>query len=91
MTCAKCEPCEAAGVIPSYTGPNGEFFYGTNGLTKREYFAACALQGLLSNGLLSEQIIHHIADIPTRIPTEFFGQAAAMYADGLIAELNKGV
>jgi hypothetical protein len=46
------------------------------GLTKREYFAGLALQGLLVN--ISE-------DEPTLI----IAKRAALYADALIAELEK--
>jgi hypothetical protein len=45
-----------------------------NGLTKREYFAAMAMQGLLSNGSLGDRLV---------------SQNAVIYADLLIEELNK--
>jgi hypothetical protein len=48
------------------------------GLTKREYFAAMALQGLLANSF--------------RSPTSYIesnAEYAVNYADALIAELNK--
>jgi hypothetical protein len=47
-----------------------------DGLTKREYFAAKAMQGLLT-------VIHH-TDRPYNV-----AKAAVMTADALIAELNK--
>lgn len=48
----------------------------TDGLTKREYFAAMALNGAVSD--------------PTRSgDVEYFAYMAVRYADALIAELNK--
>lgn len=44
------------------------------GLTKREYFAAMAMQGLIASGKVS---IDHVADI------------SVFYADSLIKSLNK--
>jgi hypothetical protein len=43
-------PDESAFTIPSVPLPNGEVAWGTGGLTKREYFAAQAMQGLLAKG-----------------------------------------
>lgn len=55
----------------------------TKGLTKREHFAALALQGVMSNP----------NDIPHKTPTEDTYTAIARVsvglADALIAELNK--
>jgi len=60
---------------------NGSFFYHSKGLTKREYFAAMAMQGLLA--MLSNSN-------PT---TGGFYETTALesvrLADALIAELNK--
>lgn len=54
----------------------------TTGLTKREYFAAMAMQGMLSNG-----------DTYSPINGELYEQAVARvartYADALLAELAK--
>jgi len=47
------------------------------GLTKREYLAALAMQGLLSSDLKAEASPAHTA------------QAAAAFADALLAELEK--
>jgi len=47
------------------------------GLTKREHFAALAMQGLLSSDLKAEASPAHTA------------QAAAAFADALLAELEK--
>lgn len=48
------------------------------GLTKREYFAAMAMQGLLSNARLGDTCIKQYA------------KDAVLHADNLIEELNKG-
>ncbi len=53
----------------------GEHFYG--GLTKREYFAAMAMQGLIANGWTSPD---HVDEQSKR---------AVLSADALINELNK--
>ena len=50
---------------------------GTDGLTKREYFAAMAMQGLLSDPELTAK-------------PEVFAHEAVRHADALIVELNKG-
>lgn len=47
------------------------------GLTKREYFAAMALQGILSNAAT------------TNVETSYIVQDARLFADELIKELNK--
>lgn len=47
-----------------------------DGLTKREYFAAMALQGVLSH-------------LTTRVSAEEVARAAVEVADQLIIELNK--
>jgi hypothetical protein len=46
------------------------------GLTKREYFAALAMQALLSD--------NHLSAIPSK-----YAEFAVLSADALIAELNK--
>ena len=48
-------------------------FVGENGLTKREYFAAIAMQGILANHLEYDDV----------------AKTALALADGLIEELNK--
>ena len=65
--------------VPNSTNPNLPDFVKSalsqsNGLTKREYFAAMAIQGLLANGRAS--ITYNIID-------------AVKIADALIEELNK--
>jgi len=49
------------------------------GLTKREYFAAMAMQGILANANWQKSQIND----PERL-----GQAAVLYADGLVNGLN---
>ena len=53
---------------------------GHPGLTKREYFAAMALQGILSNEELRYKI---------RQDNELSGDVATKFADQLIEQLNK--
>lgn len=60
--------------IPAFPSPN-EFGSTFQGLTKREYFAAIALQGLLANT--------NFADGPHN------AELAVAAADALIAELNR--
>ena len=57
---------------PAFSCTDGEKFYDT-GLTKREYFAAMALQGICAN--------------PNHIPTNA-AQGAVQQADELIKALN---
>ena len=74
---------EPAFPLQSWINPNsGEYEWGTPGLTKRELFAAMAMQGVLS-GPLTSQLVRgdSIALITSAIATEC--------ADALLAELNK--
>jgi hypothetical protein len=52
-----------------------------SGLTKREYFAAMAMQALLSNAESRKPYLYDIYDVVTK--------AAVIYADNLINDLNK--
>ena len=59
----------------------GADFPTTHGLSKREYFAAIALQGLLSSSQL---------EIPDNVqPTVVVPELAVEYADGLIQALGE--
>ena len=58
--------------------PNDFQIMENNGLTKREYFAAMAMQGLCANSIPGNQ------HIPNNLASE-----AVVYADALIAELSK--
>lgn len=61
------------------------------GLSKREYFAAMALQGLSSNSFISEILVK--SDKQGKImghkEEDIIAITATQYADSLIAELNK--
>ncbi len=59
--------------------PSWEFTQ--RGLTKREYFASMAMQGMLAHP-------GTIADMPQKHP-DTVAKAAVIYADALIEELNK--
>ena len=52
---------------------------GATGLTKREYFAAMAMQGIISDA----ETVRNVASGPVPIQ-----QVAVMYADALIDALN---
>lgn len=54
------------------------------GLTKREYFAGLAMQGLLSNYMITERLSGN-SGLP--VPSEFTKQAIQM-ADDLLNELS---
>lgn len=54
----------------------GDFGRGESGLTKREYFAACALQGFIACPNVSG-------------PDKEVAEAAVRFADALIAALNE--
>lgn len=56
---------------------------GLLGLTKREYFAAAALQGLLANPDLE------IASSEASDVFSYFAKLAVVYSDRLMRELNK--
>lgn len=59
-------------------------FMGANGLTKREYFAAMAMQGMLSNSY------NDGASQPLSTAShDQIAQMAVSIADALIAEMNK--
>jgi hypothetical protein len=62
---------------------NSKYFdYNNNGLTKREYFAAMAMQGLLSNPTI-------ITGTQKTISVPALAESSTHYADALINELNK--
>ena len=70
-------PNEPAFSKPSFYHPDGGLVSPNTGLTKREYFAAMALQGIIANkdglDIKIERIVESAVDI----------------ADALIEELNK--
>jgi len=59
--------------IPDFVNGNGDVQFGSIGLTKREYFAAMAMQGILSNNLDWINVAVSSVD----------------FADALISELEK--
>lgn len=62
--------------VQTVFGPDGYPHWGSNGMTKRELFAAAALQGMLAT--------------PARDGTyENYAYDAVHFADALIAELAK--
>jgi len=60
--------------------PDDRINDGINGLTKREYFAIMALQGILSK---PDHYVH-------RESQDWYVIESVRFADGLITELNKG-
>lgn len=71
---------DSVNFVPDTKNANGEVSFGVQGLTKREYFAAMALNGFLSNSAMS-----HVTSFDKLIP------ASVGAADMLIEKLNKGV
>lgn len=60
----------------------------SGGLTKREYFAAMAMQGIIG----SSEFMRSIAEVAKKDPnsqTIILAQNALLYADAIIAELSK--
>ena len=70
---------ESVDYVPDDRTGFGETIFGSMGLTKREYFAAMAMQGFIANTSFSEAEIGGDKLIP----------AAVGAADLLIKELNK--
>ena len=58
-----------------------------DGLSKREYFASMAMQGIASNSILTEAFLQD-AKI-TKEGVSVYARNAVVLADALIAELNK--
>ena len=57
---------------------------GFNGLTKREYFAALAMQGILSNGTIVERL-----DLTDGKTLDTLSTAFLEIADSLLKKLNE--
>ena len=62
---------------PAFSRPGNDWHKEQDGLTKREYFAAMALQGISANSALY------------RLSIEEKAERAVLLADQVIAELNK--
>ena len=67
--------------IPDFVNGNGDVQAGSIGLTKREYFSAMAMQGLLANPNLLA--ISNFCPLTT----EWVCKVAAQHADALLAKL----
>jgi hypothetical protein len=80
----RTNPRDSAFSRPATFEPNGgECDLGENGLTKREYFAAMAIQGTIAANDHTSPI--HL----TQEIASLHAKAAVILADALIAELNK--
>ena len=72
---------EMAFARPAYQYASGSYDQPSDGMTKREYFAALAMQGLCSNPHYTNHVGWY----------EDLKMDAVQQADNLIAELNRGV
>ena len=78
---AQTEANNAAFARPAYLQENsGTLYYAQEGLTKREYFAAIALQGLLASDTRPGE---------WNVEKTNITRTAVKFADKLIEELNK--
>ncbi len=64
--------------LPAFANPGSDQGPGSSGLTKREYFAAMAMQGLCANSIPGSQ---HM--------TKNLVQEAIEYADELLKQLER--
>ena len=72
-----------------HEGPDGPIVLGSGGLTKREYFAAKALEGLLGDWKIMETFLEVEAKMTTGVTLkEAMAKMALSHADALIAELE---
>lgn len=69
-------------------GDYAQSFYANDGLTKREYFAAMALQGLCVQGAYDKKLQLQLEELNTTTSV-MIATYAVDIADALIAELNK--
>lgn len=83
MTTVETKGNEPAFASVAY-GPCGES-HGQDGLTKRELFAAMAMQGVLAN----EFMIKAIGDMHKKDNEKITANVAVLYADALIKALNE--
>ncbi len=71
-------------------GENGErFFYNNGGLTKREYFAGLAMQGILSNQTAISALTDITSDTSREDSGKKLSKVALLFADALLLELSK--
>jgi len=66
--------------VPPFTAPSGDFVWPYNGLTKREYLAATAMQGIMADPNVRLANPDHFKEV---------AELSVKLADALIAELNK--
>jgi hypothetical protein len=83
------EAIDAAFPVPHFTRPDGDIEWGSFGLTKREMFAAMAMQGLLSNSGGPIQANGMTGWGLTNVTHDQVAAVAARFADALLAELAK--
>lgn len=73
-------------VFPNMVEGNGKNLHADGGLTKRELFAAMAMQGIVSK---VPYLTQTVAESKIEKRAEIIARGAIMYADSLIAELEK--
>ena len=66
-----------------------EKIFHTKGLTKREYFAAMAMQGILANPNTSHQIESQYGKIDANDANKILAYTATKLSDALIKALNE--
>lgn len=71
---------ESNGNLPAFANPGSEYGPGSGGLTKREYFAGLAMQGIIANG-----------DFITSTHQSEIVKHAIELADELLTQLNKQI
>lgn len=88
IECGNCKQVTSRWYLPECCFKNkSELFYG--GLTKREYFAAMAMQGMLTNHVLSQAYADSGPEFTPKWFKEFHAANAIAMADTLIKELEK--
>lgn len=83
----KTEPNDPVNVLEVRRESSGELLYASNGLTKRELFAAMAMQGVLTSGMAARFSQEWSGD-SVRIH-KTISQVSIAIANTLIAELNE--
>ena len=73
--------------FPTFAEINGKEVVGGDGLTKREYIATHALQGLLTNGAHALTLTESPSGLV--IQPDLFAKVAADMADALLARLKE--
>lgn len=76
---------------PAFANPGSEQGPGSSGLTKREYFAAMAMQGLMSNPTTSGFVMkaRNGGKFPGKNSDEIIAELSVEVADFLLATLEK--